>query len=244
MEEKNPFADIKTYDNYTHLWQLTAFILFLQVVVSLFMALIDRRAGLNFNPFEAIIPALLVTAYISWVVLDGLGVSPRVAWTDWNANVRKDLVKAFKYFAGYAGVLCSMVVVLGAAWYFIGDGFEKMLQSVSDSSDRQESIVKTAAGNPLRLVALFFSACAVAPVAEELFFRRIIFASLRKKSCFWQSAIVSGSLFAIFHGGQAPVILPVGIYLCWVYERERRLPVNIMLHGMSNFVIILSQVYG
>ena len=74
-------------------------------------------------------------------------------------------------------------------------------------------------------------------VAEELLFRRILFAALRARKGFWASALISGLAFALFHGKTALLVFPVGVYLCWVYERERRLPVNILLHGLINLSV-------
>ncbi len=244
MEEKNPFYGIKTYDNYTHLWQLTLFILFLQVLSAVLVYAAERVFKIRLEAFEAMIPALLVTAYVSWAVLDGLGVSRVEAWADWKAGAGKDLVTAFKYFCGYAGLILALIAAFYAAYYFIGDRFMTVMKPVADSSGKEELEAKAAALSRVRTLLVFFSACAAAPVAEELFFRRIVYASIRRKNGFWFSASAAGLLFALFHGAAAPVIFPVGIYLCWVYERERRLPVNIMLHSMVNFSVILFKVFS
>lgn len=245
MEEKNPFDGIKTYDNYTHLWQLTLFILFMQVLSMLAVLAAGHLFKIKLEIFEGMIPVLLVTAYVSSEVLDGLGVSRREAWQSWTAGAKGDLVKAFKYFWGYAALLGFMAAVLSAVYcLFAGGSFEKLMKPVADSGAAFELAAQTAAASPLRVLFVLFSACVAAPVAEELFFRRIVYASLRKRKGFWASAFISGLLFSLFHGASAPVILPVGMYLAWVYERERRLPVNIMLHGMVNFCITLFRIFG
>jgi membrane protease YdiL (CAAX protease family) len=241
--ENNPFSGIKTYDNYSHLWQLTAFIIFTQFIVSLLVAGLVLHSGLHLTPFETILPAMLVTGFISWSMLDGIGVSWRGAFADWNRNAQSDLKKALKYFAGYGLLLLSLFAILGAALWFLGDGMEKLVQPLSDRSVKVDSLLRgVAAASRPRFLLVLFSACVAAPVIEEIFFRRIIYTTIRLKKGFWFSAFWSGLLFAVFHGVAAPVILPVGMYACWVYERERRLPVNIMLHSMINFSMITLKV--
>lgn len=239
MQQKNPFEAIKTYDSYRHVWQLTAFVLFTQVLTYLVTSLAAHLFGAELGDYEASIPAFLLTAYISWTVLSGLGVAWRPAWADWRLNAGRDMVKALRYLAGYAGVLLVMAAALGTAYYLFGDSFSEVMRPVSDVSTAQELSVKTQASSAPRLLLLFFSTCLLAPVVEEVLFRRIIFTTLRLKRGFWFSAFWSGLIFAFFHGGAAFVTLPVGLYLAWVYERERRLPVNIMLHGMVNFLVII-----
>lgn len=244
MEERNPFAGIKTYDNLRHLLALTGFILLAQLAALLAAALAAKFAGLRLDTYEAIIPAFVLTGYISLTVLEGLGVSWREAWRDWQANAAGDLLKALKYLAGYAGVLLVMLAALTAAYHLIGDGFLGAMDKVASTSEGQTSSAKALSVSSFRFGLLLLSTCVIAPVVEELFFRRIVFTTLRRRSGFWPSAFWSGLLFALFHGWGAPVTLPVGIYLAWVYERERRLPVNIMLHAMVNFLMMSYKVFS
>lgn len=244
MDNPNPFAGIKTYDNLRHLLALTGFILLAQLAALLAAALAAKFAGVRLDTYEAIIPAFALTGYISWTVLEGLGVSWREAWRDWQAKAAGDLLKAFKYLAGYAAVLLLMLAALTAAYNLIGDGFLDAMDKVGSTSAAQTASAKALSVSAFRYGLLLLSTCAIAPVVEELFFRRIVFTTLRLRYGFWPSAFWSGLLFALFHGAGAPVTLPVGIYLAWVYERERRLPVNIMLHAMVNFLMMNYKVFS
>ena len=243
MEEKNPFDGIKTYDNYTHLLQLTGFIIIFQVMVSLAAAIFGKKYGLGLTPYESIIPALLVTGYISWAVLDGLGVSFTGAWTDWSRNVLKDIKKAAKYFSGYLLVLLLLMVALAVLWWALGDRMEQLMEPITKRSLKEDGWLQGVASiSNLRFLVVLFGTCVAAPVVEEVFFRRIVFATLRLKNRFWFSSFWSSLLFGLFHGVAAPLVLPFGMYSCWVYEKERRLPVNIMLHSMVNLSMITLKV--
>ncbi|OGR67625.1 MAG: hypothetical protein A2081_00760 [Elusimicrobia bacterium GWC2_61_19] len=243
MDEKNPFGGIRTYDNYSHLWQLTGFILLLQVAVSVLVFILGDSLGVKFSPFESIIPALLVTGYTSWAMLDGLGVSWRAALAEWNSQLPSDLKKALKYLAGYGLMLLIIVAILMAAYWFWGAGLEKVMKPLEDRHAGESARLAAAAVSRLRVLLVLFSACVVAPVVEEVFFRRIVFTTLRLKNGFWTSAFWAGLLFAVFHGAAAPLILPAGVYLCWVYERERRLTINIMLHAMVNLIMVTLKLF-
>jgi membrane protease YdiL (CAAX protease family) len=239
MEEKNPFDGIKTCANYTHLWQFTAFVILLQIIISTLVALAEKRSGLSFSPFEAMIPALLATGLVSWRLLHRAGVPWLGVLSGWRRGAVRDLKKASLYFGGYALVLCFIFGALVGAYYLLGSGLGTVLKPLSDQNGAENVLLKGIAefSRP-RLLLVLFSACVLAPVVEEIFFRRIVYVALRLKKGFWFSALWSSLLFSLFHGIAAPVILPVGLYFCWVYERERRLPVNIILHSLVNLSMI------
>lgn len=243
MEAKNPFDGIKTCANYTHLWQFTGLVILLQVIISTIVALAEKRSGLSFSPFEAMVPVLLATGSVSWALLRNAGVSLPGALADWRLNAWRDLKKAAGYFGGYALVVVCIGALLLAAYYLFGPRLGTAMQPLSDQNGAENVALKgIAVASRARLVLVLFSACVLAPIVEEVFFRRIVFTAIRLRKGFWVSAFWSSLLFSLFHGLAAPVILPVGLYLCWVYERERRLPVNIFLHSLVNLSMIALKV--
>lgn len=244
MEKPNPFRDIKTCDSYMELGIFTLVIIAAQVASLLLTALAAERFGVVPDTYEAMIPAFIFTAGLSLRALSDVGVSLRAAWEDWQANAWEDFRKALKYMAGYAAVLLAMALALLAAWVLFGAGMETAVEKVASTSAAQTVSAKALSVSAFRFGLLLLSTCVVAPVAEELFFRRLVFTALRRRQGFWPSAVWSGLLFSLFHGWGAPATLPVGIYLAWVYERERRLPVNIMLHGMVNFLMMTYKVFS
>ena len=226
-----------------HLWQFTAFVVLLQIFISTIVALAEKRSGLIFSPFEAMIPVLLGTGSVSWTMLRNAGVSLPGALADWRLNAGRDLKKAAGYFGGYALVLFCIGAALLAAYYLFGNRIEAVMKPLSDQNGAENGLLKgIALGSLPRLLLVLFSACILTPVVEEAFFRRIVFTAIRLRSGFWFSAFCSSLLFSLFHGLAAPVILPVGLYLCWVYEKERRLPVTIFLHSLVNLSMLALKV--
>lgn len=244
MEEQNPFDGIKSCAGYKHLWLLTALVIVLQVGISTVIAMAAKRAGLELSVFEAMVPVLLATGAVSWAALRNAGVSWRGALADWRRGAGGDLRKAAAYFAGYALVLCCVYGAIYGAYYFFGPDVTEAMRPLSDQNGLENTQLHgLAVFSRLRLLVVLFSACALAPVVEEVFFRRLVFVTLRLRKGFWFSAFWSSLLFSLFHGLAAPVILPVGLYFCWVYERERRLPVNILLHSLVNLSMIALKVF-
>ena len=96
-----------------------------------------------------------------------------------------------------------------------------------------------------------FMAIVLAPIVEEILFRALLFASIRKKSRFLAYA-VSTILFALLHivaflfFAFSPdlfivmlLYIPAGIALCWAYERSGSIWTPIALHAFMNLVAVL-----
>jgi len=91
------------------------------------------------------------------------------------------------------------------------------------------------------LVLLFLLIAVVAPIAEECFFRGMLYPLLRQR---WSAPVaigLNGLLFSLIH--VIPVILPglffVGIVLAWVRERSGSLWPCICLHALQNGIVLL-----
>jgi hypothetical protein len=77
-----------------------------------------------------------------------------------------------------------------------------------------------------------------APVAEELFFRGLLFGGLRRRFGFRAAALISAAVFAAFH--VLPLLMPllfvVGLGLAWVYERRGSLLPAMAAHAAFNVI--------
>lgn len=84
----------------------------------------------------------------------------------------------------------------------------------------------------------------VAPLAEELFFRGMLFPALGRRMGLWPAAVVSALAFGAVHvtgaattGANALVaamIFPLGVLLAWAYHWRRTLLVPVVIHAMFN----------
>jgi membrane protease YdiL (CAAX protease family) len=84
---------------------------------------------------------------------------------------------------------------------------------------------------------------AFAPVFEELAFRGLLFAILRRKFRFLPAAIISASIFAIAHGYGLVGFVSVlwsGVLWAWIYEKTGSLLPGILAHAINNLLVCLS----
>ncbi len=73
-------------------------------------------------------------------------------------------------------------------------------------------------------------------VAEEVFFRGVIFRFLRQQEGFWIAAVLSALVFAALHLSFAalPFLFLLGLATAWVYERSGSLIAPIAVHVIVN----------
>lgn len=87
--------------------------------------------------------------------------------------------------------------------------------------------------------AVLVAGC-IGPLAEELFFRGLLFGFLRSRG-FWTALTVSSLLFAAAHSltmGFPLVQLMGGIVLAALYEREKSLVTPIVVHSAGNLILL------
>ena len=89
---------------------------------------------------------------------------------------------------------------------------------------------------PLPLVILVVALVALVPVAEELFFRGLVYGWLRARLGPWPASLIGGLLFAVAHGDLSllPPLWLAGVALCWLYERSGSLLPGMAAHAALN----------
>jgi CAAX protease family protein len=112
--------------------------------------------------------------------------------------------------------------------------------------DAEQNITKSlgADDGTLGLIAAGFMVIAVAPAAEEFFFRGFFYRALRTRFPVISAAAIDGALFGVIHydfsGADALLILPplgvLGFIFCLVYERTGSLYPTIALHALNNTI--------
>lgn len=150
---------------------------------------------------------------------------------------------------GY-GLLLTVLVYFAVAWP-LTELFRQLWGSDVTTPDQLPSGLSTG-----QAVAALVLAVIVAPITEELYFRGILFRSIRDKRGFWLGAIVSAAIFGLLHSGIGPspwrdtLLLQLtmtftGVALAWIYERRGNLVSNIAAHMTFNaigmFLILTSR---
>jgi membrane protease YdiL (CAAX protease family) len=98
-------------------------------------------------------------------------------------------------------------------------------------------------GDTPKLASSLVETIVFAPVFEEVVFRGLFFATLRRRFGFIASALISAVVFAVAHGyglmGFASVLWS-GVLWAWVYERSGSVLPGILAHMLNNAVVCLS----
>ncbi len=100
--------------------------------------------------------------------------------------------------------------------------------------------------HPVTLGLTLLLACAIGPIAEECFFRGVLYASVRRRTPRMVAMLVSAALFALIHTnwlGFVP-IMALGCLLADLYERTGSLIGPMAVHMAHNtFLISLALVF-
>jgi uncharacterized protein len=95
--------------------------------------------------------------------------------------------------------------------------------------------------SPRDLLLLLLLIAVVAPVAEELFFRGMLYPVLRRRWGAGWAVVLNAALFALVHF--IPLLLPglfyIGLVLAWVRERSGSVIPCIVLHAIQNGLVVI-----
>jgi uncharacterized protein len=141
----------------------------------------------------------------------------RLTWSDtgWGA------------LAGFGGLVLA-VVAAGITRLFVPD--------LSSAAGDAATELQDSAGR-LSLTVFALLLMVGAPIVEELFFRGLFFAALRKAGLgAWPTIVITAVVFAGFHFEPLRffVLLPTGVLLGWVRSRTGSTGSSMVAHGLVN----------
>jgi membrane protease YdiL (CAAX protease family) len=92
------------------------------------------------------------------------------------------------------------------------------------------------------LLLLLFLVALIGPVAEELFFRGMLYPVMRRRRGPTAAVVLNAILFALIHF--IPILLPslflIGLIFAWVRERSGSIIPSIVLHVVQNGLVVYS----
>ncbi|HEV2125506.1 MAG TPA: CPBP family intramembrane glutamic endopeptidase [Chloroflexota bacterium] len=106
----------------------------------------------------------------------------------------------------------------------------------------QEHVVELLMAGPVIGTLTVVTVVFFAPLAEELFFRGLLFQGLQRRWSWWPAAVASSLLFAVLHAEPTVVgtalVVPLGVVFgvvsCWLLTRTRTLLSSVALHSVVN----------
>ena len=119
-----------------------------------------------------------------------------------------------------------------------------------DLENKARTTVDRASG-PVAAVVLVIVLCVLTPLAEEIFFRGLLFRSLHRVAGLAVSVLGAGAVFGLVHFDAAPVPAVVvamqlgllagfGAALCLLVHRTGRLAASIVAHAAFNSVTVIT----
>lgn len=148
-------------------------------------------------------------------------------------------------------------LVLGAAITVVVFVFNALLVGVfGTNAPVEQSLLPSPSDSVGVVLVLAVLVVVVAPITEELLFRGVLFASLRRKIGVHFAALLSGAVFAVVHvevlatqplglGG----LTLAGVLLAYAFHYTKSLRVAIVIHAVYNgvafsLILLLSELEG
>jgi len=98
-------------------------------------------------------------------------------------------------------------------------------------------------GSPSVTMVTLLEYVLFAPLFEELAFRGLLFAILRRKFRFFPAALISALIFGLAHGYGIVGLIAVcwsGVLWAWIYEKTGSLAPGILAHAINNLLVCLT----
>jgi uncharacterized protein len=187
-----------------------------------------------------VVASILVSAIILGALLLWLG--------RFHAGWRRVVGSPKRIWPELRAGLAFGLVLYPAIVFVVGVAFTLILQAVSGHAVDVPDQVGTRL-SWIGIVLTVFYALVLAPVGEELFFRGILFRSIRDRHGFALGALASGLAFGLVHYVPAAwqnsillmsVMVCTGIALAWLHDRRRNLLTNIVAHATFNVIGLLA----
>lgn len=153
-----------------------------------------------------------------------------------NINLVKERYNDFKGKFNVREMIAVVItqILLSMGLSYLSTGFTAIF-----NMNKALEILNDTSGNPSTLIQLILYIVLIvilAPVLEEIVFRRILFNRISKRLSFFMAAIISSIIFAIGHdifgiAGAAAF----GIACCLLYRKYENLLAPMALHFINNF---------
>lgn len=209
------------------------------VVVEVLKSFLPPKEWLEVYGFsEKFVLAICLGWFITAIRINILAVM--LGWWKYRAKHLQIVLKYYIYYIGFT--ILVMGALMGIIVLLMGTGkidYSTILDSATDLNPKDRMVqLKFLLENSIPRFALsLVTTCFLAPVIEEIFFRRFLFVALRKKISFIPALLITAISFMAVHPNVALGAIG-GIYLGYVYEKGKSLPANILIHSTINLTVI------
>ena len=144
-----------------------------------------------------------------------------------------------------AGIAALVVIAFG-----IGQLLELIARALQTELPEVQENFREIAGDRAAAPWLVAGSVLVAPLAEELFYRGMLFPALRRRLPLWPAMGISALVWGLSHLQTTLegyllvllIIIPLGLFLAYLYERRGTLLVPILAHAVFNLVQVFELI--
>lgn len=157
-----------------------------------------------------------------------------LSWSE--IGIKRFNMSDWKIIIGYSVILLVGAVIIVILTSFIGNTWEN-----SKTESLQQNLTF------LTVFIAFVSAAVISPIYEELFYRGFLYRWLRTRIGFYGAIVISSTIFTIVHI-PAYNVMPVnffsGIIFALAYERTNSIWPSVLIHGITNGIMVLLTSLG
>lgn len=157
--------------------------------------------------------------------------------------MKQDLTeKKYRGAAGHVGIVIWSIIGFILSWIaqVIAVNIEISVFGIEPGSENTAIIMEIAKQTPIFLLIPVL----IAPILEELIFRKIIFGTLYKRMNFVFAAFLSALIFGIIHQEPEHILIysSMGFVFAFLYVQTKRIIVPIIVHMALNTASVIVQL--
>ncbi|PHD41497.1 CPBP family intramembrane metalloprotease [Bacillus toyonensis] len=158
----------------------------------------------------------------------------KLSWSE--VGIRSFSIKSWKFILLLTIMLLVGDVIVMVLTSFIGNSYE---------NSKTEAIQQNV--NFFTVLIAFVSAAIISPIYEEIFYRGFLYRWLRTRFGMIGAILLSSLIFTIVHiptYNVMPVNFLSGIVFAWAYERTNSIWPSVIIHGLTNGIMVLLTAMG
>ncbi|WP_174615771.1 CPBP family intramembrane glutamic endopeptidase [Virgibacillus ihumii] len=195
-------------------------------------------SGILFIPLMYVaFPLSEQEALVSWTIISfivGLAIILLLMKPDMKMPQSRD--------ASSPGMM-TVWILAGLFMAYLAQGIAAMIETyafgIQPGSENTETIMDIARAAPIFMVI----PALIAPIMEEIIFRKIIFGAFYKRTNFVIAALLSSLIFGIIHGEPEHILIyaSMGFVFAFLYVQTKRIIVPIIVHILLNSISVTVQ---
>lgn len=173
---------------------------------------------------------------IYWNIISFLGATIIILFL-----LRKEWGKPISGAASFPQVITWSIIGIFLAYFsqIIAVLIETQVFGIEPGSENTFQIMELTRSIPLFMIVPMI----LAPILEEIVFRKIIFGAFYKRLNFFIAALLSSLIFGLIHGEPQHIIVyaSMGFVFAYLYVKTKRIIVPIFAHAAMNSITVFIQ---